>query len=157
MPMYKISCECGCTEGMSTIAEREAHDKMVPCFDCDKLNTTQISPPALHGMTWPGGKHFGQLGRSFESVKEMETWASANGFEPVSNESKRWNDLKNNSKQLNDDEAKAQGFRNADDRRTTTRTQANELLERNQTNAAKEAEAAPAPAAPIVKNITSLA
>lgn len=143
---------------MAGVQERDDNDKMVECFDCGELApSATVNVPALHGLTWPGGKHFGQLGRSFESVKEMETWAGANGFEPVSNESKRWNDLKDNSKQLNDDEAKAQGFRNADDRRTTTRTQANELLERNQTNAAKEAEAAPAPAAPIVKNITSLA
>ena len=157
MPLYDIKCPCGGTEGMASVAEREANNKLVECFDCGELApSATVNRLALHGLTWPGGKYFAQAGRKFETVKEMEGWANANGFEPVSPTSRRWTDVKANSKQLNDDEAKEQGFRSSEDRRNIVKKEKHGLLERNRADAAAKAEETPS-TKPAVRNLTNLA
>ena len=139
MPMYALRCPCGGTEGMASIKARGEANDCVPCFDCGELRETHIVPVALVGLTWPGGKEFKQIGKTFNSAKEMEKWAHSNDMEPVSPSSTRWNNLKLDSLQANDDEARTHGFRNADDKRRTIDTQTEELLDRNIATAARRA------------------
>lgn len=154
MPLYEIDCECGSTEGFSTFSDREANDGKVPCLGCEVLQRTYISPANLNNMTWPGGKEFKQIGKTFDNAKEMEQWAEKNNLEPVSNDSARWRNLKLDSKQANDNEAVDQGFRNADDRRHEVNTKTEELLDRNIAAAATRAVAAENQTAPTVKHLT---
>jgi len=121
MPLFATKCECGSQEGFDRLKDRETQGGKVHCLGCDALVPTRIVPAALHNLTWPGGKYFSQVGRTFFSRSEMEKWASKEGLRPVEPSSREWKGLKSDSRDEADKEAKSEGWRNACDRNKSLR------------------------------------
>lgn len=131
MPQYSIQCECGGTEGFCSIKEREANGGKAPCYDCDTWCDTKITGVKIVGGSWAGGKYFAQLDKTFDSPRQMEAWAAKEGLVPVSRESTRWQSLKDNSKNLADQEARQQGFKDARDRKVELSTKTEDYVNAN--------------------------
>lgn len=134
MPLYPIDCPCGSDEGWSRKA-LPSDATEVECFECDRVNpiTTIKSHQlaAIHGLTWntegSKGRYVKQAGRYFSSRKELEAWADKKGMELVSNTDSRWRAVREENREHADKDAKAEGFRDAEDRRAQIKENSREF------------------------------
>jgi len=116
MPIWKIACDCGGDSSTRlTFSKREEeYGGRVPCSICGELNDTR---PAIKAVTGVTEIQIKQVGRTFSSSAELDKYCEANNCEAVSKDSKRWRDFKDSAKRGHQEQVKAEGYRDIDDKR----------------------------------------
>tara|TARA_Y100000310_G_C20060617_1_gene524814 strand:+ start:54 stop:530 length:477 start_codon:yes stop_codon:yes gene_type:complete len=131
MPIWKIACECGSTSSKRLTFKRREEDYggLVPCIDCDALNSTL---PAILSITRVTEIAINQIGKKFSSSAELDKYCSENDCEVVSNDSKRWRDIKDSARQGHQEQVQAEGYRDIADKRNKWKGQKEDRVRANQ-------------------------
>lgn len=131
MPIWRIECECGSTSSKRLTFKRreEEHGGLVPCINCDALNSPL---PAIRAVTGVTEITIKQIGKKFSSSAELDKYCAENDCEVVSNDSKRWRDIKDSARQGHQEQVKAEGYRDIDDKRNKWKKQKVDRVRANQ-------------------------
>jgi len=135
MPLYPVNCPCGSEEGWSR-RPIEPNTTEVECFSCPRvvpivaMQAHQLAK--VHGRDYLDdgvkGRFNKQAGRHFTSRKDMEAWAESRNLEPVSPNDTAWTSIKEINKEHANKDAKAEGFKDQEDRKKTLKEQPEDYL-----------------------------
>tara|TARA_R110002020_G_scaffold21537_19_gene73123 strand:- start:537 stop:962 length:426 start_codon:yes stop_codon:yes gene_type:complete len=99
-----------------------------PCPGCGEVAKRFFTPVGITGSEWVGGHHSAQLGRTFYSAAEVDTFCKENNLAPVSRNSTQWKRLRSTSKNNAEVEAKKEGFASNENRRSELKTKSRDYV-----------------------------
>ena len=131
MPVWRIDCECGCdsSKRLTFKKREEEYGGLVPCVNCDALNTTL---PAIRAVTGCKEINIKQVGQNFANASELDRYCEENDCEAVAPNSKRWQDLKDQAREGHQEQVKAEGYRDIADKRNKWKSQKVDRARANQ-------------------------